>query len=134
MLPMISKILHFDFPEKWQTYMPSTINLLQQNDVASVFSGLQCLLAICRVYRLKSAADKREELEGVIRATFPLILRIGGKLVEHDDNDSGEMLRLIFKTYKHAIYVSLLVINFASLALLVSLSCFLSANNKHPNI
>ncbi|KAF3939642.1 Importin-7 [Dactylella cylindrospora] len=108
MLPMMGKILHYDFPEKWPSYMPSTVELLQQNDANAVFSGLQCLLAICRVYRLKSAADKREELEGVIQVTFPLILRIGGSLVERDDNESGEMLRLIFKTYKHAIYYELL--------------------------
>jgi importin-7 len=102
----MGKILHYDFPDKWPTYIHSTISLLQSNEAGAVFTGLQCLLAICRVYRLKSAQDKREELEGVIQATFPLIMRIGSKLVENDDKDSGEMLRLIFKSYKHAIYVS----------------------------
>ncbi|RVD85252.1 uncharacterized protein DFL_003578 [Arthrobotrys flagrans] len=108
MLPLMGKILHYDFPERWPSYMHSTIALLQANDASSVFSGLQCLLAICRVYRLKSATEKREELEGVIKATFPLILGIGSKLANQNDADSGEMLRLIFKSYKHAIYYELL--------------------------
>jgi len=108
LIPMIGKILHYDFPEKWPSYMDITIRLLNENDIQSVFAGLQCLLSICRVYRFKSAVEKKEELEKVIQATFPQILNIGNKLAEQNDTESGEMLRIIFKTYKHAIYVSAL--------------------------
>ncbi|EWC44212.1 hypothetical protein DRE_06957 [Drechslerella stenobrocha 248] len=132
MLPMMGKILHYDFPEKWPTYMDSTIALLQANDVSAVFSGLQCLLAICRVYRLKSAAEKREELEVVIKATFPLILGIGSKLAEQNDTDSGEMLRLIFKSYKHAIYYELLATLREQDSIVRWATLFITVVNKTP--
>ncbi|KAJ6262836.1 hypothetical protein Dda_1393 [Drechslerella dactyloides] len=132
MLPMMGKILHYDFPDKWPTYMHNTISLLQANDASSVFSGLQCLLAICRVYRLKSAAEKREELEGVIKVTFPLILGIGSKLAEQNDTDSGEMLRLIFKSYKHAIYYELLATLREQESIVGWATLFITVVNKTP--
>ncbi|KAK6532235.1 hypothetical protein TWF281_006427 [Arthrobotrys megalospora] len=132
MLPMMGKILHYDFPERWPSYMHSTIALLQAHDASSVFSGLQCLLAICRVYRLKSATEKREELEGVIKATFPLIWSIGSKLVAHDDADSGEMLRLIFKSYKHAIYYELLATLRERESIVGWATLFINVVNKTP--
>ncbi|KAF3927635.1 Importin-7 [Arthrobotrys entomopaga] len=132
MLPMMGKILHYDFPHNWPSYMDSTIGLLKANDASSVFSGLQCLLAICRVYRLKSAAEKREELENVIKATFPLILGIGSKLAEQEDSDSGEMLRIIFKSYKHAIYYELLATLREQSSIVGWATLFITVVNKTP--
>lgn len=84
--------------------MDITLQLLNANDINSVFAGLQCLLAICRVYRYK-AGDKREDLDTVTKATFPLILSIGDRLVQDSSTEAGEMLKLILKIYKHAVYV-----------------------------
>ncbi|RPB23500.1 ARM repeat-containing protein [Terfezia boudieri ATCC MYA-4762] len=103
LLPLIGKILHYDFPQKWPSYMDITLKLLHANDINSVFAGLQCLLALCRVYRYKSG-DKREDLDTVTQATFPLILGIGNRLVQETSTEAGEMLKLILKIYKHAVY------------------------------
>lgn len=110
LLPLIGKILHYDFPQKWPSYMDITLKLLHANDISSVFAGLQCLLALCRVYRYKSG-DKREDLDTVTQATFPLILGIGGRLVQETSTEAGEMLKLILKIYKHAVYVCMQTLN-----------------------
>lgn len=104
LLALIGKILHYDFPGKWPSYMDMTMQLLNAHEIQSVFAGLQCLLALCRVYRYK-AGEKREELDRVTQVTFPLILGIGNRLVQETSNEAGEMLKLILKIYKHAVYV-----------------------------
>jgi hypothetical protein len=106
LLPLIGKVLHYDFPERWPSYMDITLRLLNSNDIQSVFAGVQCLLSLCRVYRFKRDTDKRDELDRVTQATFPTILAIGNKLVDETSTDAGDMLKMIIKTYKHAVYVS----------------------------
>lgn len=106
LVSLISKVLHYDFPEKWPAYMDITLQLLGSNDIQSVFAGVQCLLLLCRMYRFKQANDKREELDRVTQATFPTLLAIGNRLVDETSTDAGDMLKMIIKTYKHAVYVS----------------------------
>ena len=81
------------------------MSLLQANDANSVFAGVQCLLAICRVYRFK-ANDTREDFDKVVSVSFPILLNIGNGLVNEESIEAGEMLRTLLKAYKHAIYVS----------------------------
>ena len=105
LLPILSKILQYDFPEKWPDFMDITIQLLNTNDANSVFAGLQCLLAICRVYRFKPA-EKRPEFDKIVEISFPQLLNIGTRLLAEESLEAGEMLRVVVKSYKHAIYVS----------------------------
>ena len=81
------------------------MQLLNTNDAPSIFAGLQCLLAICRVYRFKT--DKRVEFDKIVDATFPRLLAIGQGLVNEMSEDAGEMLHTVLKAYKHATYVCL---------------------------
>jgi hypothetical protein len=81
------------------------VQLLQQNDAPSVFAGVQCLLAICRVYRFK-LAENRKDFDNVVMVTFPLLLNVGNRLVNETSIEAGEILRTVMKAYKHAIYVS----------------------------
>jgi len=81
------------------------MQLLGTNDASSVYAGLQCLLAICRVYRFK-AGEKRDEFDKIIEHSFPQLLSIGSKLVDEESLEAAEMLRIVVKSYKHAIYVS----------------------------
>lgn len=84
--------------------MDVTLSLLNTNNVASVLAGLQCLLSICRTYRFK-AGESRADLDKIVTVAFPPLLNLGNKLVEEDSVEAGEMLRLVVKCYKHAIYV-----------------------------
>lgn len=104
-IPLITKILSYDFPEKWPGYMDITLQLLNANDVNSVFSGLQCLLAICKVYRFK-ANEKRGDFDKIVEHCFPQLLNIGNRLVDEESLEAAEMLHTVVKAYKHAIYVS----------------------------
>ena len=67
---------------------------------------MQCELAICRTYRFK-AGESREEFDGVIQVSFDQILNLGNRLVSENSLQAGEMLRMIMKSFKHAIYFDL---------------------------
>jgi importin-7 len=104
LIPILQKILQHDFPSKWPDFMDVTMQLLSTNDVNSVFAGLQCLLAICKVYRFK-AGDNRADFDKVVQVSFPQLMKIGNSLVNETSIDAGEMLRIVVKSYKHAIFV-----------------------------
>ncbi|KAI5307952.1 hypothetical protein KEM55_006963, partial [Ascosphaera atra] len=106
LIPILSKILQYDFPEKWPHFMDITIQLLNTNDANSVFAGLQCLLAICRVYRFKNA-EQRTDFDKIVALTFPALLTIGTRLLEEESNEAGEMLRTVVKCYKNATFFEL---------------------------
>ncbi len=105
LIPILQKILHYDFPDKWPDFMDITLQLLNTNDANSVFAGLQCLLAICRVYRFKAGED-RGDFDKIVQVSFPQLMSIGSRLVDETSLEAGEMLRTVMKAYKHAIYVS----------------------------
>jgi importin-7 len=104
LIPILQKILQHDFPEQWQGFMDITLQLLNTNDANSVFVGLQCFLALCRVYRFK-AGEKRTDFDKIIEISFPQLLHIGTKLVDEESLEAAEMLRSVVKAYKHAAYV-----------------------------
>ncbi|KAF1986975.1 ARM repeat-containing protein [Aulographum hederae CBS 113979] len=106
LIPTLQKILSFDFPQKWPDFLDITIRLLGANDAASVFAGVQCLLAICRVYRFK-AGENRNEFDKVVAMTFPALLRVGNTIINETSLEAGEILRTVMKAYKHAIYFEL---------------------------
>lgn len=84
--------------------MDITVQLLNTNDASSVFAGLNCMLAICRVYRFKGG-ENRTEFNQIVQASFPQLLAIGTRLVEETSLEAWEMLRILLKAYKQAIYV-----------------------------
>lgn len=104
LIPVLQKILQSDFPTEWPNFMDITVQLLNAGDANSVFAGLHCMLAICRIYRFKSG-DNRGDFNTIVEASFPQLLAIGSKLLEESSPEAWEMLRIILKTYKHAIYV-----------------------------
>ncbi|SZF03607.1 unnamed protein product [Blumeria hordei] len=105
-VPVLQKILHFDFPEKWPSFITITAQLLNTNEAPSIMAGLQCLLALCRVFRFKSG-DSRADFDKIIIATFPRLLEIGQGLVNEMSEEAGEMLHVVLKSYKHATFFEL---------------------------
>jgi hypothetical protein len=96
--------LHSDFPEKWPTFLDITVQLLNTNEASSIFAGLQCLLAICRVFRFKSG-ENRAGFNKIVEATFPRLLVIGTSLLNETSDEAGEMLHIALKAHKHATFV-----------------------------
>jgi len=105
LVPVLQKILQYDFPDKWPSIVDITVQLLNTNDAASIFAGLQCLLAICRVFRFKSG-EHRADFDKIVEATFPRLLTIGQGLVNETSDEAAEMLHIVLKAYKHATFVS----------------------------
>ena len=87
--------------------MDITVQLLNTNDGNTVLTGLSCTLAICRVYRFKGP-ENQGDFNRIVQASFPQLLGIGTRLVNEDSLEAWEMLRIVLKAYKHAIYVGLL--------------------------
>ncbi|TGO07744.1 hypothetical protein BTUL_0249g00040 [Botrytis tulipae] len=106
LVPVLQKILHYDFPDRWPSFIEMTVQLLNTNDAASIFAGLQCLLAICRVFRFKSG-ENRADFDAIVEATFPRLLTIGQGLVNEMSEEAGEMLHIVLKAYKHATFFDL---------------------------
>jgi len=106
LIPILQMILQHDFPAKWPELMDITMQLMNTQDANTVFAGLQCLLAICRTYRFR-AGEERNNLDKVVTVAFPTLLAIGNKLVNETSVEGGEMLRVVVKCYKHAIYYEL---------------------------
>ncbi|KAI5867654.1 ARM repeat-containing protein [Durotheca rogersii] len=108
LLQLIQRILHFDFPGKWPSFMDVTLQLLHSNDAPSVLAGLQCLLVTCRAYRFKGAQDNsRAEFDKIIEASFPRLQQICNELVNQQSDEAGEMLHIALKAYKHATWLEL---------------------------
>ncbi|KAJ4305044.1 Nonsense-mediated mRNA decay protein 5 [Kalmusia sp. IMI 367209] len=106
LIPTLQKILAFDFPQKWPNFLDITIQLLNTGDIASVFAGVQCLLAICKIYRFKSG-ENRADFEKIVALSFPQLLNLGNQLANETSLEAGEILRTVLKVYKHAIYFDL---------------------------
>lgn len=104
LIPTLQKVLSYDFPTKWPNFLDITIQLLNTNDANSVFAGLHCMLALCRMYRFKGV-DIRPEFNQIVEASFPQLLAIATRLVEESGIEAWEMLHIVMKAYKHAIYV-----------------------------
>ncbi|CAN8100085.1 unnamed protein product [Discula destructiva] len=108
LIPILQRILHWDFPEKWPSFMDFTIQLLNTNEPSSVLAGLQCLLAICRAYRFKAGdGENRSHFDKIIEASFPRLLAISTELVSQESEEAGEMLHIALKAYKHATWLDL---------------------------
>lgn len=108
LIPIIQRILGYDFPERWPTFLDFTVRLLHTNDPNSVLAGLQCLLAITRTYRFKgNDGDNRAYFDKIIEASFPRLLVVCNELVTQESDEAGEMLHIALKAYKHATWVSI---------------------------
>lgn len=107
LIPTLQKILAYDFPQKWPNFLDITIQLLNAGDIQSVYAGVQCLLAICKIYRFKST-ESRADFDKIVSHAFPQLLNIGNQLANETSLEAGEILRTTLKVYKHAIYVCVL--------------------------
>ncbi|KAI4283002.1 MAG: hypothetical protein L6R38_002486 [Xanthoria sp. 2 TBL-2021] len=106
LIPTLQKVLQSDFPTQWPNFLDITMQLLNSGDADQIFAGLHCMLAICRIYRFKSG-DHREDFNRIVELSFPQLLAIGTKLLDESSPPAWEMLHLVFKTYKHAIYIEM---------------------------
>ena len=104
---MLQKILSNDFPTKWPNFFDKTVEFLNTNDASSVHAALQCLVAVCRLYRFKSG-ETRAEFNQIVEISFPQTLTIANGLVQEEGIEAWEMLHIIAKAFKHTIYVGLL--------------------------
>ncbi|KAF2813681.1 ARM repeat-containing protein [Mytilinidion resinicola] len=106
LIPTLQKILSYDFPDSWPGFLDITVALLNASDANTVYAGVQCLLALCRIYRFKGG-ENRTHFDEIVAGTFPQLLNIGNKLVGEDSLEAGEMLHTLLKVYKHAVYFDL---------------------------
>lgn len=104
LVPMLQKILNNDFPSQWPDFFDRTFQLLNTNDANSVYAGLQCMVALCRMYRFRDGETK-QQFQQIVNPSFPRMLTIATGLVQEISVEAWEMLHTVMKAYKHAIYV-----------------------------
>lgn len=106
LIPVLQRILQYDYPSRWPRFMDFTMELLNTNDAGSVLAGLQCLLSLCRAFRYKASdTDERQQFNSIVELSFPRLLVICNELVNQESDEAGEMLHLALKAYKHAAWV-----------------------------
>lgn len=102
----LTVIITTDYPKKWPELLQIVTKLLYSQDLNSAFTGLLCLSEITRSYRWNQNED-RPELNSIINEYFPVLLKIANNLVNEENPDSGEIVKLILKIYKFATYYDL---------------------------
>lgn len=105
LLSVLSKLLNTDFPQSWPNFLDITMHFLNTNDANSVLAGLHCMLSLSRIYRFKGA-ESRPQFNQIIEVSFPPLLGIANRLAEETSEEAWEMLHILLKIYKHAVYVS----------------------------
>ncbi|CAI1524479.1 hypothetical protein SEUBUCD646_0J03220 [Saccharomyces eubayanus] len=105
----LTVIISEDYPsKKWDDLLPSSLELLSNEDIAVTYVGLLCLAEIFRTYRWKSN-DERQGLEELILNYFPALLNYGSNTLFQDgkymnNEQIGELVKLIVKIYKFVSY------------------------------
>ncbi|KAF2644917.1 ARM repeat-containing protein [Massarina eburnea CBS 473.64] len=131
LIPTLQKILAYDFPQRWPNFLEITIQLLNAGDAQSIFAGVHCLLAICKIYRFKSG-ENRADFEKIVGLAFPQLLNLGNQLANETSLEAGEILRTVLKVYKHAIYFDLPAALREQSALVGWCTLFLTVVGKDP--
>ncbi|KAK9472166.1 armadillo-type protein [Dipodascopsis tothii] len=106
MVAILNKVITYDYPEKWPTFLDHTAQLLQSQDIEYVHAGLACLNEITKAYRWKSR-EARSALDRPIEVAFPLALQVGNSLLNENSPKAGEMMHLIMKCYRSVIALEL---------------------------
>lgn len=99
LVPVVLTIVNHDYPKQWPELLPSVRELLTQQDVHAVYTGLSIFLQVCRYYRWGSS-DHLAEFDGVVQEIYPAVLSIGERLVDETSQLAGLMLYDITKIYK----------------------------------
>lgn len=119
----VGSIAEWDFPDRWPGLIQELINLLSpNNDRDCVYNGLLALRCIVKRYeftrrprkarldaesklkggKTEKEKNKRDPLDRIVDATFPILLEYGSRFVQMDDDFSASMLRLIAKVFYSA--------------------------------
>ncbi|KAK9469786.1 armadillo-type protein [Lipomyces arxii] len=106
LISVLNKVIAYDYPEKWPTFLDSTLQLLHSSDVQHVYAGLICLNEITKAYHWRTH-EVRLTLDRVLELAFPIALQIAGSLLADNSTAAGDMMRLIVKSYRSAIYTEL---------------------------
>lgn len=103
-ISIVGVILSHDFPEKWSDFMDQVVRLLNSQDAHYIYIGLISFLEISKVYRYRSGV-RRQPFDVVVQTVYPRLLEIGDRVASENDSIAGEMLKIIFKSYKFYITV-----------------------------
>ncbi|KAF9202388.1 hypothetical protein BGZ49_007438 [Haplosporangium sp. Z 27] len=105
LITVLGVILSNDFPEKYPGFPTQVQSLLQSQDPKIVYVGLLALKELTRTYKFK--VSEREPIEEVIATFFPAIQQIGAGLINANNVEAAEMLKIIFKCYHNTIQMEL---------------------------
>ncbi|KAK9371093.1 armadillo-type protein [Lipomyces kononenkoae] len=106
LISVLNKVIAYDYPEKWPEFLDHTLQLLHSQDVQHVYAGLVCLNEITKTYRWRNH-EIRISLDRVLELAFPVALQIANSLLAENSASAGDMMRLVMKSYRSAIWIEL---------------------------
>ncbi|KAM9999891.1 hypothetical protein ACTFIZ_008331 [Dictyostelium cf. discoideum] len=102
---MIEIIANRDFPEKWSSLLPKSIQYINTQDVKLILAGLTSIQLGIKRFRYVTMGDKKKELLfTIVNEIFPLLLQILEFLSQHQTVESALMQKKVIKIFGYAIH------------------------------
>lgn len=105
LIQILNRVITYDYPAKWPTFLEHMMQLLHSQNVQHIHTGLICLSEVTDAYRWRNH-EARQQLEPVLDGAFSRAVQIGTNIINENSAIAGDMIRLIMKSYRSAIYVS----------------------------
>ncbi|KAK7203628.1 putative nonsense-mediated mRNA decay protein [Myxozyma melibiosi] len=106
LIQILNRVITYDYPAKWPTFLDHMMQLLHSQDVKHIHTGLICLSEVSNAFRWRNH-EARLQLDPVLEGAFPRAVEIGRSILEENSVIAGDMMRLIMKSYRSAIYLEL---------------------------
>lgn len=91
-------IAMLDFPERWDNLLPEIMNNLTSNEPTRIRASLLAIRQLAKRYETKSA-ENRGPLNEIVSQVFPLLAQLVEHLLEHQDEQSAELQKLVCKIF-----------------------------------
>ncbi|KAK5575761.1 hypothetical protein RB653_006895 [Dictyostelium firmibasis] len=102
---MIEIIANRDFPDKWASLLPKSIQYINTQDVKLILAGLTSIQLGIKRFRYITMGDKKKEtLYKIVNDVFPLLLQILEFLSQHQTVESALMQKKLIKIFGYAIH------------------------------
>ncbi|KAK9381319.1 armadillo-type protein [Kockiozyma suomiensis] len=106
LIQILNRVITYDYPAKWPTFLEHMMQLLHSQNVQHIHTGLICLSEVTDAYRWRNH-EARQQLEPVLDGAFSRAVQIGTNIINENSAIAGDMIRLIMKSYRSAIYIEL---------------------------
>ncbi|KAI8843587.1 armadillo-type protein [Chytridium lagenaria] len=96
-------IISRDVPQNWPTFLDEVAAFIQSGDQTKLYVGCIALYLLIKRIGYVASLEKPDQLRQLVTNLFPVLLDIGGKLLDNGTEASFAILRVILKIYHSSI-------------------------------